>query len=141
MTLQQVEDAISQSNANVGGDVLTLGSQSHNVRAIGLLGEGVDPLDPANADHAYAIEVEKLEDIQDVVVTDVQRHARSTSSRSPRWSIGYQPRLGIVGPGRRERRRRGHRPDAEVREVAADLRGGPGEDRGAQRRASSCPRG
>ena len=52
VTLQQVEDAIAQSNANVGGDILTLGSQSHNVRAIGLLGEGVDPLDPANVDQA-----------------------------------------------------------------------------------------
>ena len=50
VTLQQVEDAIAQSNANVGGDILPLGSQSHNVRAIGYLGEGVDPLDPANVD-------------------------------------------------------------------------------------------
>ena len=47
ITLQQVEDAIKKSNANVGGDILTLGRQSHNVRAIGLLGKGIDPLDPA----------------------------------------------------------------------------------------------
>ncbi|MBV8678804.1 MAG: efflux RND transporter permease subunit, partial [Planctomycetaceae bacterium] len=38
VTLQQVQDAIQNSNANVGGDILPLGSQSHNVRAIGLLG-------------------------------------------------------------------------------------------------------
>src|SRR5215213_6561412 len=44
VTMQQVEDAIEASNANVGGDILQLGSQSHNVRVIGLLGEGVDPL-------------------------------------------------------------------------------------------------
>ena len=50
VTMQQVEDAIAQSNANVGGDILTLGTQSHNVRAIGCLGEGIDPLDPANVD-------------------------------------------------------------------------------------------
>ena len=75
VTLQMVTDAIAQSNANVGGDILPLGPQSHNVRAIGYLGEGVDSLDPAVADHAYAIEVEKLEDIQDVVVTTLQQHA------------------------------------------------------------------
>src|SRR5689334_23277226 len=40
VTMQQVEDAIEASNANVGGDILQLGSQSHNVRVIGLLGEG-----------------------------------------------------------------------------------------------------
>src|SRR4051812_43308155 len=39
VTMQQVEDAIESSNANVGGDILPLGSQSHNVRIIGLLGE------------------------------------------------------------------------------------------------------
>src|SRR4051794_33168311 len=66
VTLQMVTDAIRQSNANVGGDILPLGPQSHNVRAVGYLGEGVDPLDPATAQNAYAIEVEKLEDIQDV---------------------------------------------------------------------------
>ena len=38
VTLKQVEDAIGNSNANVGGDVLTLGSQAHNVRTLGLIG-------------------------------------------------------------------------------------------------------
>src|SRR3954453_8379569 len=40
VSLQMVTDAIAQSNNNVGGDVLPLGQQSHNVRAIGYLGEG-----------------------------------------------------------------------------------------------------
>jgi cobalt-zinc-cadmium resistance protein CzcA len=96
VTLQMVTDAISQSNANVGGDILPLGMQSHNVRAIGYLGEGVDSLDPAVADRAYAIEIEKLEDIQDVVVTTYQNmpvYIRQIA----RVVIGYQPRLGIVG--------------------------------------------
>src|SRR5690349_16257745 len=47
VTMQQVEDAITRSNANVGGDILTLGGQSHIVRAIGLLGGGRDSLDPS----------------------------------------------------------------------------------------------
>ena len=86
--------------------------------------KGVDSLDPAVADHAYAIEVEKLEDIQDVVVTTLQQHAglrqadRQGRDRLPAAAGGRRPQ-------RRERRGRGHRADAEVREVAADLRGGP----------------
>src|SRR6202044_2303834 len=57
VTLQMVTDAISKANANVGGNILSLGPQSHNVRVIGLIGEGIDSLDPSVADHAYAIEV------------------------------------------------------------------------------------
>src|SRR5512143_2080015 len=68
VTLKMVEDAIADSNANVGGDVLPLGPQSHNVRSLGYLGKGIDPLDPANVERAYSLEVEKLEDIRDVVV-------------------------------------------------------------------------
>ena len=54
VTMEQVEDAIKNSNANIGGDLLSLGSQTHYVRAIGLLGEGIDPLDPANVDAGRA---------------------------------------------------------------------------------------
>ena len=97
ITLQQVEDAISKSNANVGGDILTLGSQSHNVRAVGLLGKGIDPLDPANVDQPRRHRGRKLDDIANVVVTQYQRQRRSTSATSPRWSMGNRPRLGIVG--------------------------------------------
>ncbi|APW58981.1 efflux RND transporter permease subunit [Paludisphaera borealis] len=96
VTLQMVTDAISQSNANVGGDILPLGPQSHNVRAIGYLGEGVDPLDPAHADRAYAIEVEKLEDLQDVVVT-THKNMPVYIRQLAKVVIGYEPRLGVVG--------------------------------------------
>jgi cobalt-zinc-cadmium resistance protein CzcA len=96
VTLQMVTDAIAQSNANVGGDVLPLGVQSHNVRAIGYLGEGVDSLDPAKAESAYVIEIEKLEDIQDVVVTTYQ-NMPVYIKQIARVVIGYQPRLGVVG--------------------------------------------
>lgn len=96
LTMQQVEDAINRSNANVGGDILTMGSQAHNVRALGILGEGVDPLDPANVSRAYSIEADKLEDIQNVVIT--------TAGGSPIYvrqvakvEVGHRPRLGKVG--------------------------------------------
>ncbi|MGC8641326.1 MAG: efflux RND transporter permease subunit [Isosphaeraceae bacterium] len=96
VTLQMVTNAVAQSNANVGGDVLPLGDQSHNVRAIGYLGEGVDSLDPSKADGAYAIEVEKLKDLQDVVVTSYQ-NMPVYIKQIARVVIGYQPRLGVVG--------------------------------------------
>src|SRR4051812_27020467 len=69
VTLQQVEDAIKNSNANVGGDILTLGAQAHNVRAVGLLGEGIDSLDPTKVENCAVIESDKLRDIGDVVIS------------------------------------------------------------------------
>jgi len=96
VTLQQVEDAIKNSNANVGGDLLTLGPQSHTVRAVGLLGEGVDPLDPANLDRAYAIEADKLQDIRDVVVA-ANNGTPIFIKQVAKVIVGNRPRLGIVG--------------------------------------------
>jgi len=96
ITLQQVQDAISKSNANIGGDILTLGSQSHNVRGIGLLGKGIDPLDPSNAPQRVLLVDQKLADIEKVVITQYQgnpilvRHVAKVVE-------GHQPRLGFVG--------------------------------------------
>src|SRR5262249_25604042 len=92
----QVEDAIARSNANVGGDILPMGSQAHNVRALGILGEGIDPLDPANVENSYSIEADKLEDIQNVVITtadDAPIYVRQVA----KVKIGHRPRLGKVG--------------------------------------------
>lgn len=44
ITLQQVEDAISTSNANVGGDYVVQGGNVQVVRGIGLIGGGEDPM-------------------------------------------------------------------------------------------------
>ena len=60
---KQVEDAVNNSNANVGGDILTLGSQAHNVRALGLIDNGRDPLDPALVAHNDEIIARKIDDI------------------------------------------------------------------------------
>jgi cobalt-zinc-cadmium resistance protein CzcA len=96
VTLSQVEDAINRSNANVGGDLLTLGSQSHNVRALGLLGEGTDPLDPANVENGYKIEADKLEDIQNVVITSTNGEPIYVRQVA-KVEIGHRPRLGKAG--------------------------------------------
>jgi cobalt-zinc-cadmium resistance protein CzcA len=98
ITLQELEDAIERSNENVGGDLLTLGTQTHNVRAIGLLGRGVDPLDPANIAAYDSIEGEKLDDINNVVIKShdgVPIYVRQVA----RAVVGHQPRMGIVGRG------------------------------------------
>jgi heavy metal efflux system protein len=96
VTLQMVTDAIAKANANVGGDVLPLGQQSHNVRVIGLIGEGVDSLDPSSSEHPYAVEVEKLQDLRDVVVTSYNNMPVYIRQLA-KVEVGYQPRLGIVG--------------------------------------------
>lgn len=96
ITLQQVQDAISKSNANIGGDILTLGSQSHNVRGIGLLGKGVDPLDPENAPHRAELVDQKLDDIRNVVITQYQGNPILVSHVAEVLE-GHQPRLGFVG--------------------------------------------
>ncbi len=102
VTLKQVEDAIDNSNANVGGDILTLGSQAHNVRVLGLLGGGSDPLEPATIDQADEIEAQKIDDINKVVVTStngipifVKQVAQVVEH--------HRPRLGIVGRCSRRR--------------------------------------
>ncbi len=96
ITLQQVQDAIQKSNANVGGNILTLGSQSHIVRGIGLLGKGIDALEPTNvADRAKLVD-DKLDDIRNVVVTQYQGNPILVSHVA-KVVEGHQPRLGIVG--------------------------------------------
>jgi cobalt-zinc-cadmium resistance protein CzcA len=96
ITLQQVQDAIARSNANIGGDILTLGNQSHNVRGIGLLGAGIDPLDPANSSQRAALVDKKLEDIEKVVITQYQGNPILVKQVA-KVVEGHQPRLGFVG--------------------------------------------
>jgi heavy metal efflux system protein len=98
LTMKQVSDAISGSNANVGGDILTLGNQAHNVRAIGLIGKGIDTLDPARVYNASALEREKLDEIGKVVVATTKTvpiYVRQVA----KVIVGHRPRLGIVGRG------------------------------------------
>lgn len=76
ITLQQLQDAISTSNANVGGDYLIQGQTVQVVRALGLLGKGQDPMqqamgmkDPVQA-RAKLREEEKrrLQEIRQIVI-------------------------------------------------------------------------
>ena len=47
ITLQQIKDAISSSNANAGGEYIVAGGAAHVVRSLGLIGGGRDPLETA----------------------------------------------------------------------------------------------
>jgi heavy metal efflux system protein len=76
VTLPQVLAAVSASNANVGGNYLTLGSQSVNVRGVGLL--------------------QTLDDMRSVIIAErrgVPVFLRDVADVHE----GYQPRLGRVG--------------------------------------------
>ncbi len=99
VTMEQVEEAIARSNANVGGDIMTLGTQSHNVRAVALLGEGIDPLDPKNVEHASKIETAKLDDIRDVVVDTSLDGTPIYVRQVADVVVGNKPRQGLVGEG------------------------------------------
>ena len=76
ITLAQLEDAIANSNANVGGDYVVQGGNVQVVRGIGLIGGGEDPMvvargmsDPVQA-AAYlrAEENRRIQEIRQIVI-------------------------------------------------------------------------
>ncbi|WP_447861808.1 efflux RND transporter permease subunit [Nitrospira calida] len=76
VTLDQVIEALRQSNTDVGGNYLTMGSQSFNVRGLGL--------------------IRNLDDIADAVVTE--KSGTPVFIRNlGRVSLGHRVRLGKVG--------------------------------------------
>src|SRR5439155_15343533 len=44
ITLQRLQNAVGNSNLNVGGDYLVQGQNLLNVRGLGLIGRGLDPM-------------------------------------------------------------------------------------------------
>ncbi len=76
VSLPQLMDALRTSNANVGGSYLTLGSQSFNVRGVGL--------------------IQTVDDIADIVVAQKQGTPVYVKNLG-RISIGHSIRLGKVG--------------------------------------------
>jgi len=97
VTLDQLEKAVQGANANVGGNILTLGGQAHNVRALGLIGEGIDTLDPANAPLALFLESGKIHDINRVLITTQADGTPIFVRNIAKVIVGHHPRLGLVG--------------------------------------------
>src|SRR5579862_7514240 len=76
LTLTQIVSALGNANQNVGGQRLTLGEQSYNVRGIGL--------------------IRSLTDIREVVVAEIKGTPVRVRDVAD-VSVGHAPRLGIVG--------------------------------------------
>jgi heavy metal efflux system protein len=76
LTLKQLIDALGNANQNVGGQRITLGEQSFNVRGIGL--------------------IRSLRDIGNVVVAETKGVPVRVQDIA-RILVGFAPRLGIVG--------------------------------------------
>ncbi len=76
VSLSQVTDAITQSNANVGGNYLTVGGQSYNIRGLGL--------------------IDSLEDIENITVAEKDGTPIYVRNLG-RVSVGNRVRLGKVG--------------------------------------------
>jgi heavy metal efflux system protein len=129
LTMAQVESAIAKSNANVGGNVMMLGAQAHNVRVIGLLGGGKDPLALENVDQALEIEQQKIEDIRNVVLTTSDDGTPVRVAQVAQVILGHQPRLGVVGRGDQNdvvegivMMRKGEKSLATAKAIAAKIR-------------------
>jgi cobalt-zinc-cadmium resistance protein CzcA len=79
ITLQQFQTAVSNSNANIGASYLRQGPVAMNVRGIGLLGRGQDPMVQAMvmpspytaARYLRQEEEQRLREIRDIVVATV----------------------------------------------------------------------
>jgi cobalt-zinc-cadmium resistance protein CzcA len=122
VTLQQLQAALSNSNANVGGDYVIQGHIALNVRSVGLLGGGEDPVlkvlgtgDPAEAARKLrAEEQRRIQQIRQLVVASVNNASMridhlveggplSTGEALGQRGVivGKQTRLGQVGLSKR----------------------------------------
>jgi len=117
ITLQQIKDAISSSNANAGGEYIVEGGAAHVVRSLGLLGAGQDPIetavgmkDPLAArDYLRSEETRRIREIREIVLTatnnvpvridDVVEGGPLRPDQPPAQKgvvVGHQTRLGHV---------------------------------------------
>ena len=78
ITLDQLNNAITNANANVGGNRMPIGEQSFNVRSLGL--------------------IQSLTDIGDIVIT-AQKGTPIRVRDIATVTVGHAPRLGMVGKG------------------------------------------
>jgi cobalt-zinc-cadmium resistance protein CzcA len=137
ITLSQFENAIANSNANAGAGYINQGRTVQNVRVIGAIGGGRDPVqdvlgmtDPAEATHTLREEEEKrVRELGEVVVAavnnvpvrvkDLVRY--ETYGGDSGIFVGHLPRLGIVSVLRPERDDKGRLlVDPESRLVMRD---------------------
>ena len=87
VTVPQILTALGNANINVGGREIRIGQQSINIRGVGLIDDG------GNDDLAQGY---KVDDIENVVLTQVNGVPVLVKDVG-KVSVGYRPRLGILG--------------------------------------------
>jgi cobalt-zinc-cadmium resistance protein CzcA len=129
ISLAQLQNAIIGSNGNVGGDYLVQGPVAINVRGVGLLGGGLDPLQQVRAlpdahdatRHLRTAEHERLQELRSIVLTTVNnvpvrvddvvaggpQRARKGEPDTEGVLIGHETRLGKVSLSRPRRNAQG----------------------------------
>jgi cobalt-zinc-cadmium resistance protein CzcA len=125
ITLAQLQAALTNSNANVGGDQISQGQVNYTVRSVGLFGGGVDPVnavlgfpDPIEAAKELRSEEQRrIRDIRSLVIAsvnnqpvrveDVTEGGRITGGQVSDKGvvITNQTRLGRIGYWKADRRR------------------------------------
>ena len=99
VTLSQLTTAIQNANQNVGGQRISIGEQSYDVRGIGLLG-GAPPVagpgDDKSKPPIVNLEKRTTRDIDSIVIAE-QKGTPVRMRDVADTDIGFAPRLGIVG--------------------------------------------
>ena len=107
ITLDQLQKATSNSNANVGGDYMVEGENLLNVRAIGLIGGGLDPTrqpevlsakDPQSASaYLRGEEIRRLERIRQIVITSINNVPIRVEDVVEGGPLRYADEIGVQG--------------------------------------------
>ncbi len=114
ITLQQLQNAVTNNNANTGAGFLNQGGNAINVRGIGLLGYGLDPMQQVFAfPDAFVAsrrlrdaERQRIDDLREIVVTTVNnvpvrvRDLVAGGEQNHGVTVGSLPRLGKVSVSR-----------------------------------------
>lgn len=105
--LKQLEATIRDSNANIGGDYLVHGENLLNVRSIGLIGNGVDPMQApvilstknpqVAADHLRAEEKARVKMIREIVITSINNVPIRVEDVIEGGPLRYQDEIGKQG--------------------------------------------
>jgi Cu/Ag efflux pump CusA len=152
ITLRQLQNALAESNANVGGDFVAQGNAVLTVRAVGLFGGGEDPLqrvlglkDPREAAaRLRAAEKSRIHELRSLVIATVNGAAVRLEDvvEGGRFAPGEEACVKGVVVGRRPRQvrvglARPGEPDDDDRILGVVLLR-PGEDRTAALESSKA---
>src|SRR5271165_1210751 len=98
ITLQQIQSALANANANVGGDYVVQGDVALNVRSVGLFGGAEDPVS----------QVLGMKDPDPAAAAKVERAAKEGSPDLPALREAQRARLATAAAARlrREEERR-----------------------------------